>query len=446
MAANRRPGPINATLRRRPSARGSSVQAVNITALHRAAGEGPGPITDELLDAAITAGATESDDLDWKQALPRDRDLKDSDFTKDVAAMANNRGGVIVYGVSEDQKAATGRQAIRFSNDFEHTERTMRAVACTAITPPILGLDIIPLGSGDDQAVTVVVPDSPDGPHLIFRQDLFAAPFRNGADTLWASEHQIEAMYRARFEERRHATEALDRIYAEAAAGHDTSTRAWFIGAAHPRIPELLSKRSRDEAREIFTEASRIGQNWTLPTFQHPLDNVECSNPRPGLRRWIAPNMATGGHWDSKDSQAAVHHDGSVSVATAIGAEPTGRDTGHEGWQIWETSLEHAVVDLIALVKEASKATGTGEYEIRVGLAWEGDHPLEVVPGQPGHFMSYAAPIPLPSFLPVEMTIDASENTADFHQHLYDLVTDVINQGGISEPTVIQPPSPEGQE
>lgn len=86
---------------------------MNITALHRAAGEGPGPITDELLDAAIAAGTTETDDLDWKQALPQDRDLKDSDFPKDVAAMANNRGGVIVYGVTGAQNSRRSVQVCR---------------------------------------------------------------------------------------------------------------------------------------------------------------------------------------------------------------------------------------------------------------------------------------------------------------------------------------------
>jgi hypothetical protein len=39
-------------------------------------------------------------------------------------------------------------------------------------------------------------------------------------------ERQIEAMYRARFDERRHATEALDHLYGELIAGLDTAERA----------------------------------------------------------------------------------------------------------------------------------------------------------------------------------------------------------------------------
>ena len=63
---------------------------MSFTALHRVLGRGPGPLTDELLDSAVAAGATESDDLDWKSELPPQKGLPQTDFPKDVAAMANS--------------------------------------------------------------------------------------------------------------------------------------------------------------------------------------------------------------------------------------------------------------------------------------------------------------------------------------------------------------------
>lgn len=418
---------------------------MTFTALHRAAGAGPGPITAELLDAAITAGAEETDGLDWKQSLPPDRDLKDSDFTKDVAAMANNLGGVIVYGVTEDQKAATGREPITFSNDFEHTERTMRALACTAITPPILGLDIIALGSQQDRALVVIVPDSPDGPHLIFRKDLFAAPFRNGADTLWAGEHQIEAMYRARFEEQRHATEALDRLYAEAADAHDTTERAWLIGVAHPRIPVFGQKLTRDQACTILQGAINYWEIANAGTsMAHPLLNVDATNPRPGLRRWTARPLQQSGNW-VKESWAAVHHDGSVSIATQIGAEPTPPPNQLQGWQIREASIEYTVADLLALIRQTAGTVGTAEYEIRIVIGWAGPQDLMILDRDPIGLDRDGSSVPLRRYTPVETTIDATENSADYYRHLHDLATDCINQGGITETTMIPAP-PEAQE
>ena len=82
---------------------------MTFTALHRALGVAPGPLTDELLDAAVSSGVVETNDLDWKSELPPAKGLSQTDFPKDVAAMANSGGGVIVFGVRESQKAATGR-------------------------------------------------------------------------------------------------------------------------------------------------------------------------------------------------------------------------------------------------------------------------------------------------------------------------------------------------
>ncbi|MEW2290809.1 ATP-binding protein [Streptomyces sp. NPDC047841] len=44
----------------------------------------------------------ESDDLDWKEQLPQPlREGRWDELTKDVAAMANTRGGLIIFGVRD---------------------------------------------------------------------------------------------------------------------------------------------------------------------------------------------------------------------------------------------------------------------------------------------------------------------------------------------------------
>jgi predicted HTH transcriptional regulator len=154
--------------------------------------------------------------------------------------MANSGGGVIVCGVLESQKTATTR--VDIGELDEAHERSLLSVAVTAITPPVFGLVVHRLDGGGKRAVVVEVPASFDGPHLIYRDEYFGAPVRNGSDTVWMKERQIEAMYRARFNEHRHATEALDALYADASAGRDTGKRAWLIAVAHPRIPRLRDR------------------------------------------------------------------------------------------------------------------------------------------------------------------------------------------------------------
>ena len=51
-------------------------------------------MTSELLDAAVTAGVVETDDLDWKSDLPPAKGLPQTDFPKDVAAIRPKRGAL----------------------------------------------------------------------------------------------------------------------------------------------------------------------------------------------------------------------------------------------------------------------------------------------------------------------------------------------------------------
>jgi predicted HTH transcriptional regulator len=83
---------------------------MTFTALHRYLGEAPSPLADDMIDRAIAQGLRETDDLDWKSELPPLGAIPNSDFPKDVAAMANSGGGTLVFGVTEKQKTATGRK------------------------------------------------------------------------------------------------------------------------------------------------------------------------------------------------------------------------------------------------------------------------------------------------------------------------------------------------
>lgn len=144
-------------------------ESMTFTALHRALGLAPAPLSDDLLDAAVAAGVVEANDLDWKSELPPAKGLPQTDFLKDVAAMANSGGGIIVFGVRESQKAAVER--VDVGELDEAYERSLRSAAITAISPPVFGLNVHRLGAEGNRAVVVEVPASIDGPHLIYKND-----------------------------------------------------------------------------------------------------------------------------------------------------------------------------------------------------------------------------------------------------------------------------------
>ena len=167
---------------------------MNFTALHRLLGRQPGPMLDDMLDEAVDQHLEETDDLDWKKDLPPAKGLTQTDFPKDVAAMANNGGGIIVYGIVERQKAAAERLDIGEVDELY--QRTMRSAAVTAISPPVLGLGLHCLGDEGQQALGVVVPASTDVPHPIYWGDNFGSTVRNDADHGGTRDGTTEAIER----------------------------------------------------------------------------------------------------------------------------------------------------------------------------------------------------------------------------------------------------------
>ncbi|AGZ44202.1 transcriptional regulator [Actinoplanes friuliensis DSM 7358] len=368
--------------------------------------------------------------------------MPQTDFPKDVAAMANSGGGVIVYGVREAQRAATERVDV---GDFDETyERSLRSAAITAISPPVFGLNVHRLG-GEKRTVVVEVPASVAGPHLIYRNDYFGAPVRNDSDTVWMKERQIEAMYRSRFEERRHATEALDALSSDASAGRDASKRAWLIAVAHPRIPRFRERMTRDAARLILSEAEPLALHYAGRGGNHPLESVDRLNPRPGLRRWVALSLPIGDHSLWKEAWVSIHHDGSVTVASAVGGRPLSHDQYLDGWQIESAAIECAIADLMALIRTTAEATDNDEYDVRVQVEWTGGQPLLLVTRDHMGHVYDAGSVPLHRYAPVETAANAAGPDLDFYWQVHDLARDCVNQGGIADVFMIRPPAREGE-
>lgn len=136
---------------------------MRLTAIHLALGEVLGELTSEMLDDAVGERLREGQQLDWKRQVPEGRPGK-TELAKDLAAMANADGGLVVYGVNEEGSAAMGREDVELT---EGLERQIRAIAASAVMPPLLGLEVEQVGDGAPRAVAVQVPRSEDAPHLI---------------------------------------------------------------------------------------------------------------------------------------------------------------------------------------------------------------------------------------------------------------------------------------
>lgn len=396
-----------------------------------------------MLDAAVEQRLQETDDLDWKSKTFAGRELVKSDFPKDVAAMANRGGGTLVFGITEEEKAATGRLDV--GPLTEQYERALRAAATSAVSPPILGLEILSVGQPGNQALVVVVPATTDAPHLVHKDQFYGAPIRNNAQTDWMRERQIESMYRARLDQRRHATEVLDNLYAEAVTNWtSTAKRAWMVAVAHPRLPIANPARpTRDEARTLLSSAKSLALVYVGNGAIHPFENVDTMNPRPGLRRWFAVNTATEEKHDWRAAWVAIHHDGSVTLTAAVGGHRATQDSNNQPSEITADTVQAVIADFMALIRAGSEQFSTAEYEVRVGIEHEATDPLKILTTDNMNFAYDGTSLPLSMYAPVTCTVDASASANNFHWQVHDLAMDCVNQGGITNLRQINPPDRE---
>lgn len=321
------------------------------TRLHEHLGYRPGPLTYDMVDTAVADKLAESDDLDWKEVLPSFAPKPGiwNEFAKDVAAMANARGGLLVYGVS-DQINLVGVDLAAAD------KKQMLSAVRNGIQPYISGVDFIELaapgGNGPDVLV-VDVPPSEMAPHFQYGWEqkdkdrvTFNAPYRIRDDTFYMTEHQVARAYRERFA-RQDAADALLQARltetTEVVLSESEGTPAWLVIAARLArpVPHMVPAPSREEKQSVLSQAARkASQIKDEFAGAAVLSNTLRNDMRAGLRRWadssfLAPDQRTGG----RGVMAELHHDGTVTVSANLS-----HGLGHGGGITVDTGVLRVVV------------------------------------------------------------------------------------------------------
>lgn len=422
----------------------SATHEALFTPLHRWLGREAQPLTIELLDAAVDASLEEKADLDFKLTPPTASALAQSDIAKDIAAMANSGGGMLLFGVRDSASRAGEAPGISPEFTLDTYLRDIRRVALNRISPPVLDVQPLTFNDGDRHALTVLVPTTGDAPHLIFNGDNFKAPYRNGPDTAWMNERMLEAAYRARFAAKQSASRSLHELVDHAIDGRPVAERAWMVAVARPAHPAARGERlDRADATGTFEGAYSLSSQW-VRLHVHPLDWLDRLNPRPGMRRWIARFSRSRDTTRWREAQAEVCDDGTVTLVSAMGAARAGADTNFGPHEIGSDRAETFLADFFGMMRAASRTFGVGAYDIHVSLRWEGDQPilLRIPDGHlGGYYLDEEHSIPIRNFVPVEAVVDTRVTEDIYLDQLRETALDVVNQGGaqylhsILEPT-----------
>ncbi|MEW2570160.1 ATP-binding protein [Streptomyces sp. NPDC047070] len=296
------------------------------TRLHEHLGTPPGPLTFDMVAKAAAGRLAESDDLDWKEQLPQPpREGRWNELAKDVAAMANTRGGLIIFGVRDTTCELTGIDPAQ-----ANTEQYAQWIR-NHIHPYLSGLTFTTLTSPDGTRSVLVtdVPASPMAPHLVYGtaardkdQQAAVAPYRDHDHTAWMAEHQLERAYRDRFTRAAQTDDTLRQLLdhtRQTVTLQQREASAWFIAAARPEhpLPRAAARITHPGARLVVTEArDRIAQQPGSGHNPGPLESLGIvSDPRPGLRRWVFSTLQLGA---GRETYAELHHDGTLVLAANL--------------------------------------------------------------------------------------------------------------------------------
>ncbi|MFC1432731.1 helix-turn-helix domain-containing protein [Streptacidiphilus sp. N1-3] len=158
----------------------------------------------DILDLIGHQDAAEAEDLDYKAAHYALDDKGREELAKDVTALANHLGGVLVLGMAEVSGVPSKARDVDL--DDRHL-RHMQQVVSSNTAPPVR-YEVLrkenPSSPGHG-FMLLTVPRSPYGPHAITvppakaSQHVLRYPRRSGSKTDWLSEATVATAYRERF-------------------------------------------------------------------------------------------------------------------------------------------------------------------------------------------------------------------------------------------------------
>jgi hypothetical protein len=276
-------------------------------------------LTADTIRDAVERSLREDQVLDWKRDFfPGDGRGADKIATL-AASYANAQGGVVVFGVEENDRAeAASLQPVPISD--EARRRVVDAVV-RHVTPSIQGYAIRELRSSEDRDfgfLVLGIPPSPLAPHAVQRNDNLFYPVREDTMSRPMREAEVAIRYRDRFASTRKSIDDLAAYKAQGVARLARSLDVWLCLAAVPeqRGFTAINRAELDRARDWL----RV---WMPDHCPHTLSVDSAATV--GLRRFVfSSDHSYAGV--SRDSHIELHADGAFFAAVRLAWQPIAGD------------------------------------------------------------------------------------------------------------------------
>ncbi|MFT4245969.1 MAG: ATP-binding protein [Micrococcaceae bacterium] len=250
----------------------------------------------ELIEAAVNANIRETDDLDWKSkgydwfGKPTEgiNNIK-NDLIKDISAIANTNGGLIILGVRENEKG-TVLKLTPVTGFNDETERNYRKIIGSRISPPIQNIQFHPIPTKEEgsQVVVIEIPKSLEAPHManLYSQSGGTFFYRNGSMNTVISEPQLAEKYKKRFQLLTQLedtqTSQFDKFVNNRLKTEDT----WLIASVMTRqIDKPYKPLNEQDIRLILVGAQRYFDLYIGENNRHNISNMIQSSQNSGVPR-----------------------------------------------------------------------------------------------------------------------------------------------------------------
>ncbi|MEU1371917.1 ATP-binding protein [Streptomyces sp. NPDC005803] len=412
--------------------------------LTAALGQHPDHLTEDDLQRAVDNQVPESADLDWKKDFYKGTDAGKKELAKDVAAMANTAGGMIVIGV-DDGKQDHAHKLDPFEPIPGRGEEWIRSVLANWIQPVVPNVGVRPLKSAVHEGKiywVLTMPPSTQAPHAVAAPSNdynFRVHVRHGTTTRTLAESEIAQRYRDRFQA---ASDDVDRIrhVTDAGLGHLSAYLTRTLGGSNAPVtyyPGWVTLSAVPSLRGSYPLTTQADRNTAFKCFHDLACHGVTLRARPehpalvGRRQVRFEGLPTG----------QLHQDGSSYTAQTINIHNDQRDP--DGPDLMsQRALELDLVTLVQAAAAWAAETGAaGDLMLSAVLhRYDGsDKPVRLIVTD--DFFQRGPALPLPA-APAETTGDLSAIVSDKREAVVvacALVSDLLADMGAHQPHILTP-------